>query len=166
MSFEHPKSSHLTACFTKHFSAYLTPSHHSVPRLHRRHPLHDRCLESGVPPCATSLEGRQSGYLAETLPHTIPSPAATGSPPNVPSLNSLVLPGPSPPGCCGRPAPRRDTVGGQSCAFKPITPQDGAVCYNVGGSKGHQHHACPDPTYQRSVTHERCLHKWSVAHHV
>ena len=52
-------SSHLTACFTEHFSAYLTPSHRFVPRLHRRHPLRDRSLESGVRPCATSPEGRQ-----------------------------------------------------------------------------------------------------------
>ena len=28
----HPKSFHLITCFTKHFLAFLTPSHHSVPR--------------------------------------------------------------------------------------------------------------------------------------
>ena len=32
------KSCHLTACFTEHFSVYLTPSHRFVPRLNRRHP--------------------------------------------------------------------------------------------------------------------------------
>ena len=63
----HPKSFHLKACFTQHFSVFLTPSHHSVPHHHRLHPLHDRCLESGVLPVLTSLEGRQSGYLARTL---------------------------------------------------------------------------------------------------
>ena len=45
----HPKSFHHTACFTKHFLVFVTPSHHSVPHLHRLHPLHDRLLESGVP---------------------------------------------------------------------------------------------------------------------
>ena len=38
----HPKSFHLIACFTEHFSVFLTPSHHSVPHHHRLHPLHDR----------------------------------------------------------------------------------------------------------------------------
>ena len=38
----HPKSFHLIACFTKHFSAFLTPSHQSVLHRHRLHPLHDR----------------------------------------------------------------------------------------------------------------------------
>ena len=56
----HPKSFHLIACFTEHLSVFLTPSHHSVPHHHRLHPLHDRCLESGVLPVLTSLEGRQS----------------------------------------------------------------------------------------------------------
>ena len=66
----HPKSFHLITCFTEHFSVFLTPSHHSVPDHHRLLPLHDRCLVSGVLPVLTSLEGRQSGYLAGTLPDT------------------------------------------------------------------------------------------------
>ena len=33
----HPKSLHLTACFHKHLSAFVTPSHQSVPHRHGRH---------------------------------------------------------------------------------------------------------------------------------
>ena len=55
----HPKSLRLTACFTEHFSACLTPSHRSVRPL------------TGIRSilCASSLEERRSAYLAESLTH-------------------------------------------------------------------------------------------------
>ena len=62
----HPKSLHFIARFMKHFSAFLTRSHHFVPRLHRT----SRPLTGiGSTSCATSLERRLSGHLAESLPH-------------------------------------------------------------------------------------------------
>ena len=64
------KSSHLTACFAGHVSAYLTPSHRFVPRLHFTTPTSRPLPAIRSIPCATSLEGRQCGHLAEPLPNT------------------------------------------------------------------------------------------------
>ena len=62
----HPISQHVS----QDTSRRTWPSHRFGPRLHRRHPLHDLWLESGVPPVPLRVEGRQSGCLAEPLPNT------------------------------------------------------------------------------------------------
>ena len=66
------KSSRLTACFTRHFSVYLTPSHRFVRRLHRRHNF-TTADWTGVPPVplrwkADSLAIRLNHFLTQ---HTV-----------------------------------------------------------------------------------------------